>query len=281
MSSSRAKLVTRRSFSSTEWLWGTPCWDWSCRSLWVPCLRWQNWRPWAWYVWLWIPAPWWGFSSSGQQLRRRCGAGRAKVGCLWIRSLIMSDPTLLQQLNIHGPDWSWAKFWHHKLEWLRLVKTLRLKIQHDSTVKSCAAPKFDPYRWSNCNLNRSHHNKLRSGVAVHRWWSSHLLWWLGCLAQTMCGGWSVWNPEGWKRMKKGYGDHIHSDIRIYLCYIFVFSGCSEVCHSLLPWEGSEGQDLFGLASRSCFQSAGGTKWKFWMPLHQELLLLATPASWLK
>ena len=130
----------------------------------------------------------------------------------------MSDPTLLLQLNIHGPDWSWAKFWHHKLEWLRLVKTLRLKIQHDSTVKSCGAPKFDPYRWSNCNLNRSHHNKLRSGVAVHRWWSSHLLWWLGCLAQTMCGGWSVWNPEGWKRMKKGYGDHIHSDIRIYLCF---------------------------------------------------------------
>lgn len=24
---------------------------------------------------------------------------------------------------------------------------------------------------------------------------------------------------------------------------------------------------------------GGKKWKFWMPLHKELLLLATPASW--
>ena len=33
-------------------------------------------------------------------------------------------------------------------------------------------------------------------------------------------------------------------------------------------------DLF----RSCLLTAGNQKWKFWMPLHKELLLLATPAS---
>ena len=74
--------------------------------------------------------------------------------------------------------------------------------------------------------------------------------------------------------------HIHSDASLSPPHIqggsneWLWGGPND------PRALSEGQDFFRTCLVLLLQSAGGNKWKFWMPLHQELLLLATPASWL-